>query len=261
MTQLRGVTAVISTFQRPDACERAIASALAQDPPPVEVLVCDDGSEDSTGARIRAWEGRDARVRYLRLERNHGTPAPARNRGIREAQSELVALLDDDDEWLPGKLAAQLPLVESADVVGTNALTSDGAYFDDAPRLAWPGRRELLAANPVILSSAVVRRSALLDAGGFPEARRLRGVEDYAAWLAMADRGARFAILGDPFVRYETEAEDRFSRGAGRTERALAGLAWRRAAAVRDDPMLWRAAGNRSFAALSATARALRRSP
>ena len=44
------VSAVISTFQRPDACERAVLSALGQDPAPIEVLVCDDGSADDTTA-------------------------------------------------------------------------------------------------------------------------------------------------------------------------------------------------------------------
>ncbi len=115
------VSAVISTFERPDECERAVRSALAQEPAPVEVIVCDDGSKDGTAERFRAWERRDPRVRYLRVEPNRGTPAPARNAGIEEARGEWVAFLDDDDEWLPGKLGAQLAHAEGADVIGTNA--------------------------------------------------------------------------------------------------------------------------------------------
>src|SRR3954447_9998546 len=116
-TAMPTVSAVISTFQRPDACERAVLSALTQDPVPIEVLICDDGSADSTPERMRSLEAREPLVRYLRIEPNRGTPAPARNLGLREAHGEWIAFLDDDDEWLPGKLAQQLELAEQADII------------------------------------------------------------------------------------------------------------------------------------------------
>src|SRR4051794_40802713 len=199
------VSAVISTFERPDACERAVRSVLAQEPAPLEVLVCDDGSGDEAAERLRALERSDPRIRYLRVEPNTGGPAAPRNLGVREARGEWVAFLDDDDEWLPGKLAAQLAHTGAADVIATNAVTSDGSlYFPDAPAERRPGRRELLGENAVIQSSAMVRRQALLDAGGYPEGRWLSGLEDHAAWAALSDAGARFLVLGQPFVRYTT---------------------------------------------------------
>jgi teichuronic acid biosynthesis glycosyltransferase TuaG len=242
------VSAVISTFQRPDACERALLSALSQDPAPIEVLVCDDGSADDTAERFRAWEARDPRVRYVRVEPNRGTPSPARNAGARAARGDWLAFLDDDDEWLPGKLAAQLEHVGEAEVIGTNAeRTTGGLYFADAPPVQRVGRSAILAVNPIIQSSALVRRDALLAAGGFPEQRWLRALEDYGAWLAMADEGARFLVLGEPYVRYTTHGDERFSAGTPlRVERALARLAWSRAAHHPADPQLWRAALNKT---------------
>lgn len=228
------VSVVIATYQRPEACERALRSALDQTEPPLEVLVCDNGSADDTEERMRDWERRDERVRYLRTQRNSGTPGTTRNLGIQHARGDWVAFLDDDDEWLPGKLAAQLgalrgaATVERADyLIGTNALRSDGSvYFPDAPPTLRPTRADLLRADPIIVSSALAPRARLIAAGGFQTSRRVRGVEDYAMWLALADRGARLLVLGEPLMRYEDASTDRMSTARIRTQICVARLIW-----------------------------------
>jgi glycosyltransferase involved in cell wall biosynthesis len=226
------ISAVIATYQRPDACERAVRSALAQSEPPLEVLVCDDGSADDTESRMREWERRDERVRYLRAPVNSGTPATTRNLGVAQARGELVAFLDDDDEWLSDKLAVQQTAMAStnADLISTNALRSDGSvYFPGAASTWRPTRSDLLRANPIVMSSVLARRESLLNAGGFPTAARLRGLEDYAMWLELARCGASFLVLGETLVRYEDGSDARFSRDRTRIQIAVASLAWREA--------------------------------
>ena len=223
------ISVVISTYQRPDACERALRSVLTQTESPLEVLVCDNGSTDDTEARIRAWERRDSRVRYLRAAQNSGTPSTTRNLGIEHARGKMIAFLDDDDEWLPGKLAVQRVALatDSADAVASNALRSDGSvYFPDARPTWQPTQADLLWANPIIASSALVRRDQLRSAGGFPTDIRLKGLEDYATWLELARRGARFLVVGDALVRYDDSSDDRLSRDRVRIELAVARLAW-----------------------------------
>src|SRR6202007_861771 len=219
---------VISTFERPDLCERALRSVLAQTAPAVEVFVCDNGSRDDTSVRIEGWAQQCQGVHYLRLPHNTGTPAPARNLGIAHARGEWIAFLDDDDEWLPEKLERQLEAIAQTDaaVVATNAIRSGGGlYFPAQPRSYSPTRAEIIAANPIIVSSVLMRR----DLAGFPTAARLRGIEDYASWLALADRGARFVVLGDPLIRYQDAASDRMSAARSFMELAVARLAWSRA--------------------------------
>lgn len=226
------ISVVISTYQRPDACERALRSALNQTEPPLEVLVCDDGSVDETEARMREWERRDERVRYLRVPRNSGTPAASRNLGVGHARGEWIAFLDDDDEWLPSKLAKQRAVLalQDADAIGTNALRSDGSiYFSDA-RPAWrPTSLDVLKADPIIMSSALVRRDLLLSAGGFPTGAGLRGFEDYALWLTLAGRGVRFVVLGDALVRYDAGSSGRLSSERARIQVGVTRLVWKHA--------------------------------
>jgi glycosyltransferase involved in cell wall biosynthesis len=99
-------TIVIPTYNRARLIGRAVASALAAAGPGDEVVVVDDGSTDDTEAALRPYL---PRIRYLRTA--NGGAGAARNRGIREARTPLVAFLDSDDEWLPDKLHLQRALL------------------------------------------------------------------------------------------------------------------------------------------------------
>jgi glycosyltransferase involved in cell wall biosynthesis len=94
---MRSVSVVISTYNRSGLVGRAIESALAQSGD-VEVVVVDDASTDDTAERVGGYGDR---VRHLRQRENLG-PGAARNWGINEASGDLVIMLDDDDELLPG---------------------------------------------------------------------------------------------------------------------------------------------------------------
>lgn len=222
------ISAIVTTFNRREQCKRAVLSALAQTRSPLEVLVCDNGSTDDTRRTVDELAQSDERVRYLALPTNTGSPAASRNLGLRAGRGDWVAFLDDDDQWLPEKLALQLPaLSDSHSLVCANARRSDGReYFTSEDAEVTFGRKELLRDNPVITSTAVVNKERLLDAGGFPE--DLRIVDDYGAWLALADGGATATRLPDVVALYETNDGDRLSATAASCQRAAASLALRR---------------------------------
>ena len=105
------VSVVIPTHNRAEWLPRAVASVLAQTWTDFELLIVDDHSTDETPALIARFA--DRRIRSFRHERNMGQ-SKALNTGIEHARGEYVAFLDDDDEWLPGKLAAQVALLDAA---------------------------------------------------------------------------------------------------------------------------------------------------
>jgi len=90
-----------------------VQSALAQTLREIEVVVVIDGPDPATRAALSAVG--DPRLRFLELPERGGAPN-ARNAGVQEAAADHVALLDDDDEWLPEKLATQLALARAAEV-------------------------------------------------------------------------------------------------------------------------------------------------
>jgi glycosyltransferase involved in cell wall biosynthesis len=95
------VTVLIDSYNYGHYIEEAIESVLSQDFPAeeVEILLVDDGSTDNTAERVRKYDGR---IQYL--WKPNGGQASAFNFGLRRARGEIVALLDADDYWLPGKL-------------------------------------------------------------------------------------------------------------------------------------------------------------
>jgi glycosyltransferase involved in cell wall biosynthesis len=220
------VSVVIPTHDRVEHLMAAVRSVLEQRPAPLEILVCDDCSRDGTADAVERLAAEDSRVRLLATPVASGGPALPRNLGLAAAEAPWVAFLDDDDRWLPGKLEIQLADAERWDLVAANALRrSDGRpYFAVAPDLA-----ALPRDNIIITSTVLVRTALLRDAGGFPLRRSWQGIEDYAAWLELADRGARMRILDDCVVDYRDEGSGRFGAVATRrTHRQLASLHLRR---------------------------------
>jgi glycosyltransferase involved in cell wall biosynthesis len=110
------VSVVIPTRGRSQLVARAVVSALKQTERNIEVIVVIDGPDPATEAeldRIANGELADGRLVRVSLEQSLGG-AEARNVGIRAARGRWVALLDDDDEWLPNKLRAQVEAAEAA---------------------------------------------------------------------------------------------------------------------------------------------------
>ena len=105
------VSAIIPTRGRPELVKRAVHSALNQTYSPLEVVVVVDGPDESTRRELESIS--DSRLRVIELPERVGG-SDARNRGVEAAQGEWIALLDDDDEWLPEKTEIQMALAKNS---------------------------------------------------------------------------------------------------------------------------------------------------
>lgn len=185
--------------------EEALRSVLEQDPAPESVVVVDDGSEPAVAA--------DDRCVLVRRDVSGG-PAAARQAGLEAVREEWVALCDADDSWEEGKLAAQIAAMrDGVDVVFGSAVAVDaggrptGERLPGAPHGSYEGDDLiglLWSSQPIPASSAVVRRSALVEAGGFPGPAPL--ASDWDLWLRLAARGSRFVSVPEARVRYRRHA-------------------------------------------------------
>ncbi|MGC2401602.1 MAG: glycosyltransferase family 2 protein [Acidobacteriaceae bacterium] len=104
------VSVIIPTRRRPELVLRAVHSALAQTLRTIEVIVVIDGPDHATRIALEQVSREDPRLRTLALRISIGG-SDARNRGVEAASGEWIAFLDDDDEWLAGKLQAQVDAV------------------------------------------------------------------------------------------------------------------------------------------------------
>ena len=187
------VSVILVVRDRADCIGRAIESVLAQDYRNLELIVVDDGSTDGTARAIAAY-GDSIRL----IRQKHAGPYAARNRALVQARGDLIAFMDSDDFWLPGKLRAQVPLMRRSEV---------GLVFGDTihvsePREGTPrtGRTSFRTSPPrrgrvaealvwrnfVPTCTVLVRRTCLEEIGGFDESSPISA--DYPAWFRIALR-------------------------------------------------------------------------
>lgn len=207
------VSVVVLTWNREALLRETLGSILAQTYRDIEVLVVDNMSTDGTAAYLEDLAARDERVRHVR-HANEGSIARNRNVGVREAAAGWIAFCDDDDLWEPGKLARQMELAEARPEVAI--VCSDVLLFDERGEIGrHVGGRgaditlgDLLGPglNPVMTSSAVVRRDVFERAGGWDESLDVATVEDWELWVAAAAAGFAIAYVDEPLVRYRVHA-------------------------------------------------------
>ena len=202
------VSVIIPTYNRAREVGPAIESVAAQTYAPLEIIVVDDGSTDDTLAVLRRFEERV----HVIGQQNSG-PATARNTGVRASQGEVIAFLDSDDLWLPGKIERQVKVLERAGssvcccVSNMELCFVDGRHhtsFDSARIRSWHQEgiwlnpAEVLATRFLMFNQGVaIRREAFEKAGGFDE--QLRVLEDYDLALRLSLYGP-WAFVQEPLV-------------------------------------------------------------
>ena len=216
----------------------ALGSVLAQDPAPERIVVVDHGSPEP----LALSPEHSGACQLVRLDAGGG-PAAARDAGLAGLDTDLVALLDADDAWEPGKLAAQLTALEvhrdavlcfgRATVVDPDGVpTGEGWAEPPAGRLAASELvAELFAANPIPTSSVVVRAESVRAAGGFAAPTTV--AEDWDLWLRLLARGGAFVCAPGARVRYRRHPDALTADVAGL---ARAGLALHERHAALVDP-------------------------
>ncbi|MGE3537222.1 MAG: glycosyltransferase [Candidatus Tectimicrobiota bacterium] len=205
------VSVIIPTYNRAAWVGEAIASVLAQLYPALELIVVDDGSDDHTREVVAAF---GARLHYLRQP--HAGVSAARNRGVAASQGALLAFLDSDDLWLPGKVAAQVALFQAQSEV--QVCYTDEIWIRHGVRVnqrqvhqkpsGWMFEASL-ALCLISPSSIMLRRALWERLGGFDEG--LPACEDYDLWLRMT-LVAPVALLPERLIVKRGGHADQLSR-------------------------------------------------
>lgn len=184
----------------------ALEGVRAQTYRDYEIIAIDDGSTDGT----RQWLSQQPDVRCVFNETNLGTYATL-NVGLEKAAGELIAVLNDDDVWLPGKLERQVELLDSNSQVG---LVHTGGHFIDGEGKRREGNPlgfefptfqtgdillGLVYENKIIASAALARRACFDDLGGFNPL--YFGSGDWEMWFRIAEKWL-VGFVDEPLTLY-----------------------------------------------------------
>jgi glycosyltransferase involved in cell wall biosynthesis len=202
------ISAIIPCYCAANTLTTAVQSVLGQTNSDFEIIIVDDGSLDASAKVAACHAASDSRIRLIQQE-NSG-PAAARNRGIQEARSPVIAFLDADDRWTPDFVERHLAHFIAVPRCGVSF--SRVQFFD--PEMTQPGRvsstlaqvrlEQVLGENPVCTTSNIVARRRVLElVGGFNTG--LTHGEDQE-WVArvLATTGWQVHGLPQILVHYRT---------------------------------------------------------
>lgn len=196
------VSVVIATHNRVSQVKVALDSVLEQTERVREIIVVDDGSTDDTRTLLAGYGNR---IRPI-FQSQSGASA-ARNRGVAEARGEWIAFLDDDDVWLPAKIAQQMAVARQDPRFGL-VYCSDYAVDDDLRILRTRAAaaenqgdvfERLLIRNFIFTSCVIARRDLVEEAGRFDP--QLRFAQDWDLWLKIAAKRPAGCVF-EPLVLY-----------------------------------------------------------
>ena len=170
-----------------------------------ECILCDDGSTDSTAEVIRKWQERfPEKIIFFRNERNRGLAASL-NLCLKEAHGEFIARMDGDDRCSPDRFEKELAYLSShpeKDIVSTDMQCFDAAgVWGLRAYPTEPEVKDLVHGVPFCHAACIVRKEALVTAGGYSESEDYARVEDYELWVRMYDMGYRGGNIHEPLYQ------------------------------------------------------------
>ncbi|WP_309472836.1 glycosyltransferase family 2 protein [Nostoc sp. ATCC 53789] len=214
------VSVIIPAYNTEAYIAKSIESALEQTLNDIEVIIVDDGSSDQTVEIAKSFT--DQRIKLIVNQENLGASV-ARNRALRAARGEWVAVLDSDDWYAPERLEKLVFLAEktNADMIADDLyLIQDGATSPWSTLIEESGERinEVFQVDIVYfvetdvygqpglhlgLSKPLFKREFLLK-HGIRYDEEIRMGQDF--WLDMKCliKGARFFIEPKPYYFYRS---------------------------------------------------------
>ncbi|MEO8231506.1 MAG: glycosyltransferase family A protein [Ignavibacteriota bacterium] len=186
------VSIIIPCYNCEEFIEETLKSVLNQSYQNFEVIIVDDCSTDNTLKLVQQYSDSDQRIKVYTIE-HAGRPSVPRNFGVSKSSGEFIAFLDSDDLWTKEKLKYQVNYLK--DNSGISFIYSMSFTFGNVnifsemlellplPFRAVKNRDGLLhTGNTIPLSSVLIRKKTLIDAGGFDEDPHDK-LEDFGLWL------------------------------------------------------------------------------
>lgn len=197
------ISIIIPVYNRGWQLQRALDSLVRQTDADFEVIVCDDGSREDIRAVVEPYQ-RNLNLQYCRID-NSGGPARPRNVAASRASGVWLSFLDSDDWWDDDRIAVvKAALNDGADLLyhQLRVVCAEGLKNPRERRkvIGDPLRGDALRhmflfGNPIPNSATLLRRSWFEKIGGMSEDKSLVALEDFDAWLRVAEAGGCVRFL------------------------------------------------------------------
>lgn len=199
------ISVLMGIYNCADTLGAAIDCILAQTCTDWELILCDDGSWDSTLSVAQSYRQRyPEKIRLLKNEKNRGLNYTL-NRCLSVATGQFIARMDGDDLCMPDRFEKELKALEENPTMAV--VSTPMEYFDEngtwgiGTAIARPKARDLLYGTPFCHAPCMARREAILAVGGYTDDEKYLRVEDYDLWVKLYAAGFRGMNLAEPLYR------------------------------------------------------------
>lgn len=244
------ISAIITTHKRePSMVSRALDSILAQTYRNIEIIVVDDSPSDypfrgDVQAIVLGKKAieKSISIRYIQHDKNMGA-CVARNTGMNASNGEVIAYLDDDDEWMPEKLEKQLQVMQysNAAMVYCGCICKNEATGESRERKTEYHRgnifKRLLYYNFVDSTSVpLIKKKCLLEVKGFDPL--MQSAQDYDVWLRLAQE-YEVDYVAEPLVIYHEHAGEKITSNPRKKIQGLERLNKKYQKIIESNAKLW----------------------
>lgn len=199
------ISVIMGIYNCEDTLEEAVESIINQSITDWELIMCDDGSSDSTYsvAQKIAYLYSD-KIILLKNEKNMGLNYTL-NKCLEASKGFYIARMDGDDRCDPVRFKKELDvLLHESDI---SIVSSDMQYFDESgiwgyiSHPTYPERKDFLYGTPFCHAPCLVRREAFMAVKGYSESKKLLRVEDYHLWIKMYQNGYKGKNIHEPLYQ------------------------------------------------------------
>ena len=216
------VSVIIPTYNQADYLGEALQSVLDQTLTDWEAIVVNNYSSDHT---VEVFEEfKDSRFQLINFS-NNGIIGASRNVGIKIAKSPWVAFLDSDDIWYPAKLELCMKETDGADIINhriavvkNNCVVNKSLLVKERDFLY---RNLILKRNCITTSATIVRKTLIVEVGGFSEKKEFVIAEDFDFWLKLSSKHARLRFNSKVLGKYRLHDHNNINSVSGHLNAAL----------------------------------------
>lgn len=215
------VSVIIPTYKRPHMLDRAIKSVLNQTYDDIEIIIVDD-NEPNTIYRKKTEKFMEKycnnkAIKYIKRE-NNGGGAVARNTGINKCKGELISFLDDDDEFLPGKIECQVKnIIEKntdVSVCASQTFDQNGKiqeikmydefdYYED--KMIYHIWKMIVGTQTFLIKKSILRKI-----NGFSD---VPAGQEFVLMYRMLEIGAKISVVNKVLTNIYIHSEERITVG------------------------------------------------
>lgn len=201
------LSAVMAVYNSEKYLRQSIESVLSQSYPHFEFIIVNDGSTDASESIIQEYAKKDRRITYLKNDVNSGQ-SETRNKAIRIAKGEYIAIVDSDDICLSNRFEVQINFLRKnpdIDVLGSSYCLFFNHREDECETKVSADVHDLQDGTPPVHNpTCMIKRKTFLDHAYYDS--KYDNAEDYELWLRWFSEGVRFENMSEVLYKKRTHA-------------------------------------------------------